>query len=450
MSSSSDGRPEAAVPSAPPPAGAGDDPGSWVLRAPVTRQNKVMAVFLFTVLFVFFAPPAVMVGPALARDIWPGPRWVHLLGAGVGLMLSLFLLSVLVQLVRLAVAVFRMRTVVGRDGFGTHPLGGPVLVRWPESRSGLFAQLTGLGTQSAMVVVEGWVVTPEGGCRSLPGTRRAGPVAQREALLREVEAELDAIWQWGLRHGATTESGRYIPLRHQLREQVRQVTQAGGQELLPPANGPLGRPSVPVATGSSETRLILEARDHQTFAWAVYQWWLLALGWLMSIPLVISLLVATWRLAMAGDRALLLLWAVLGLLCLAAVVGEVLAGWLLVRTASRRTRRTVATVSGIEVATLTGSRVVPWPKNRAALAPRAGHRRGSRTWTVDAWLTSPQGESFRLAGICVRGPGSQRDIAVEEVNACLDFLWEWGLSHGAVTADDAPRGARPAVRTVEP
>lgn len=431
MSSSSFGVPE---PAAPPPAGA--DPDSWVLRAPATRGSKVAAFILSAFVLLIAGMPALTLVPVVVMELWPGPRWVHLLVAGLVVILTLSVVSWAVHLVRQVVAAFGAHTVVGRDGLETHPVGGPVLVKWPESRSGLFAQAVELRVgPRATVVVRGWAVTPEGGCRHLTGLVRSGLVSQHRAVLREVEVELDAIWRWGLRHGAVTESGRYIPLRNRVREQVRQIDRAGDRpSYLPPGVGPLDQPSVPVASGSNEKRLVVETGDHQGFIWTEFQWWLLALGWLMSIPLAVALLVATWRVVMAGDRALLPLWIVLVLLCLAAVVGEVLAAWLLVRAASRRTRRTVATVSGIEVDTLTGVRVVPWPESRAALTPRAG-RLGSRSWTVDAWLTSPQGESFRLAGICVRGPGPQRDIAVEEVNARLDLLWEWGLSHGAVSAD---------------
>lgn len=218
-----------------------------------------------------------MAGPALAGDIWPGPRWAHLLIAGVALMVSLFLLRILLRYARLVAAAFRMHTVVGRDGFSTHPAGGPVPVRWPESRSGLFAQSVGLGTL-ATVVVEGWAVTPEGGCGSLPGTRRVGPVAQRGLCCgRSSPSSMRSG------SGACATERRGSPVGISLcvtgcaSSSARAPRRVDGIRFLR-ATVPLGLPSVPVATGSSEGRLVLEARGHQSFSWTECQRWLLALG----------------------------------------------------------------------------------------------------------------------------------------------------------------------------
>ena len=83
----------------------------------------------------------------------------------------------------------------------------------PESRSSLYVA----GDKVMMVRSTGRAVR-------LPGTAGArGAFSCRRAV---AAAQCEEIWQWGIVHGATHETGGYIPLRDEAGQREREVFEA--------------------------------------------------------------------------------------------------------------------------------------------------------------------------------------------------------------------------------
>ena len=98
------------------------------------------------------------------------------------------------------------RTVIDAKGIRARGRGYP----WPRSRSGLYVA----GDKVMMMRFTGRVVR-------LPGTGGAwGGFSRRRAV---AAAQCEEIWQWGLAHGSTHESGVYTPARDESEQHEREV-----------------------------------------------------------------------------------------------------------------------------------------------------------------------------------------------------------------------------------
>lgn len=402
---------------------------SWTVTAPASYRAKanlfLVPPILYLLVSLFAVPVAVVLLTVDGELLFAG--FPFALGY-VLLVLVVYLVANAVRFLRTWRAVRQARTEISRRGLLIHLVGDPVLVAWPDSRSGLFIQV--LSIPRGLVRVQGCVITPEGGCRNLAGVVAVGPPGSRAEMVGGVHAQLDAIWGWGVHHGAAAESGRYRSLRHPAREQARRMDHAGGPVVPPPGGGPLDLPSVPVVAGSPPGSLVLESMDRSTYGWLLMNQGF-ALGlWLGALALVVGSVTAAWGYLGRKEAPAVVTWSLTGV-TLVALAAVTVAGLVLAKAWLRRGRLTVATVPGIEVATLTGSRVVPWPQSRSGLVTRA-RSDGFGAQTVEGWLLTPQGASYRLAGVMRRGPAVLAEISRREVDVELDVLWEWAVRHGAV------------------
>lgn len=143
-----------------------------------------------------------------------------LVGAGTGMVLDAdgvlpdalwAWIGLIAGLVSWGYCVYRLwpcmgRTVIDARGIRARGRAYP----WPESRSSLYVA----GDKVMMVRSTGRAVR-------LPGTGGArGAFSCRRAV---AAAQCEEIWQWGIVHGATHETGGYIPLRDEAGQREREV-----------------------------------------------------------------------------------------------------------------------------------------------------------------------------------------------------------------------------------
>ena len=403
---------------------------SWTITAPASYRAKVnlflVPLILNLVMGLFAVPFAVVL--LIVDGEFPVTGFPLVLGC-VLLLFTAYVVDSAVRWLRTWQAARQARTEISGRGLLIHLLGDPVLVAWPDSRSGLFIQV--VSVPHGLVRVQGCVITPQGGCRNLAGVVDIGPPWGRAAMMSGVNAQLDAIWNWGVQHGTAAESGRYRPLRHPAREQARRIDHAGGPAVPPPGGGPLDLPSVPVVAGGPPGSLVLESMDRLTHGWFLMNQRFARGLWLGAIALVVGIAMVVWDYVGREETPAAVTWTLAGI-ALVALAAVIVAGLVLVKAWLRRGRLTVATVPGIEVATLTGSQVVPWPQSRSGLVARVRNDLLGGIQTVEGWLVTPQGASHRLAGIMRRGPAALVEISRQEVDVELDVLWEWAVRHGAV------------------
>ena len=85
---------------------------------------------------------------------------------------------------------------------------------WPESRSGLFVA----GDRIFVVYGKGRHLALDGAGVTWGSFRR-----RQEQLV----ARCEAIWLWGVAHGATRETGRYVPLADAGMQEEREILERG-------------------------------------------------------------------------------------------------------------------------------------------------------------------------------------------------------------------------------
>lgn len=85
---------------------------------------------------------------------------------------------------------------------------------WPESRSGLFV----VGDRIFLACAGGRGIALDGAGVTWGGFQR-----RQERLV----ARCEAIWLWGVAHGATRESGRYVPVRDESMQREREILEKG-------------------------------------------------------------------------------------------------------------------------------------------------------------------------------------------------------------------------------
>lgn len=91
---------------------------------------------------------------------------------------------------------------------------------WPESRSGLFV----VGDRIFLACASGRSVALDGAGVAWGDFQR-----RQERLV----ARCEAIWLWGVAHGATRESGRYAPVRDEGMQREREILEKGMGMVVP-------------------------------------------------------------------------------------------------------------------------------------------------------------------------------------------------------------------------
>lgn len=91
---------------------------------------------------------------------------------------------------------------------------------WPESRSGLFV----VGDRIFLACAGGRGIALDGAGVTWGGFQR-----RQERLV----ARCEAIWLWGVAHGATRESGRYVPVRDESMQREREILEKGMGMAVP-------------------------------------------------------------------------------------------------------------------------------------------------------------------------------------------------------------------------
>lgn len=109
-----------------------------------------------------------------------------------------------------------------------------------------------------------------------------------------------------------------------------------------------------------------------------------------------------------------------------------LAVWMVYNLVTTFHSRVVLTRGGIRVTTVTGTRLLPWPPSRSAIAVTS--KRDS-AFSTAVWLITAEGDAVLVPGT-VRTVGTPRKkLALEHLRRSLadaDTIWAWALTRGLV------------------
>ena len=110
-----------------------------------------------------------------------------------------------------------MRTIATRRGLVCMGLSTRRLP-WPSSRSSQYTVVRGFSGRQAVVAFQ---VGDDGRAHQFFGVIHIGRGDQVPQMLAAVNAQLDAVWAWGVERGCAVESGRYRALTSSGEERVR-------------------------------------------------------------------------------------------------------------------------------------------------------------------------------------------------------------------------------------
>lgn len=122
---------------------------------------------------------------------------------------GVFSIALAVWMVYNAIAVFRSRVVLTREGIRVTTVTTTRLLPWPPSRSAIAVVHKKEGSYASAV----WIIGADGGAHLVPGTLRTVGTPRRALALTHVRLALvdaDTIWAWAQSRGLVRESGQYV------------------------------------------------------------------------------------------------------------------------------------------------------------------------------------------------------------------------------------------------
>ena len=106
---------------------------------------------------------------------------------------------------------------------------------WPSSRSSLYPVVRRFSGRQAVVAFQ---VDDDGRAHQLPGVIHVGRGEQVPQMLAAVNAQLNAVWAWGVKRGCAVESGRYRALTSSGEERARRRAAARLETFRGARQGP--------------------------------------------------------------------------------------------------------------------------------------------------------------------------------------------------------------------
>ena len=157
---------------------------------------------------------------------------------GWSVLMMLLFVAVDLPLLCLQLVVARshstVRTIVTRRGLVCMGLSTRRLP-WPSSRSDLYPVVRGFSGRQAVIAFQ---VDDDARAHQLFGVIHIGRGEQVPQMLAAVNAQLDAVWAWGVERGCAVESGRYRALTSSGEERARRRAAARLEAFRGARRGP--------------------------------------------------------------------------------------------------------------------------------------------------------------------------------------------------------------------